>query len=57
MSEGPRPEGRAPRLAQSAFEVGDDSQVDLQIGSFDWKLEPHPPRVFLDHGSFADASF
>jgi glycosyltransferase involved in cell wall biosynthesis len=31
--------------------------ADLQICSLDWNAPPAPPRLFVDHGSFADAGF
>jgi glycosyltransferase involved in cell wall biosynthesis len=31
--------------------------ADLQVCSFEWDAPASPPRLFLDHGSFADASF
>jgi len=41
-----------------AFDVRDSlDEADLQVRSFSWEAPEKPARVFLDHGSFADASF
>ena len=32
-------------------------EADLQICSFAWDMPSRPARLFIDHGSFADASF
>jgi len=41
-----------------SFQVVDNRQAaDLVVASFDWKQPQAPRRLFIDHGSFADASF
>jgi glycosyltransferase involved in cell wall biosynthesis len=47
----------AAEVLRAAFPIGDVGDADLQVCSFDWEAPPNPPRVFLDHGAFADASF
>jgi glycosyltransferase involved in cell wall biosynthesis len=37
--------------------VGEIDQADMQVCSFTWDAPVDPPRLFIDHGSFADASF
>jgi glycosyltransferase involved in cell wall biosynthesis len=37
--------------------VAPAESADLQVCSFDWNAPATPPRLFLDHGSFADAAF
>src|SRR5437667_10285811 len=45
-------------MLRACFDIaGDLATADLQLRSFSWKAPTDPPRVFLDHGSFADASF
>ena len=44
-------------LRRACDVVTGDGPADLQVCSFDWSAPETPPRVFLDHGSFADASF
>src|SRR5262245_41623818 len=49
---------RAAAALGEAFERSDTPEdADLQVCSFDWRAPDRPSRVFLDHGSFADASF
>src|SRR6185295_2532654 len=49
---------RAARVLWDAFDVRDSlDEADLQVRSFSWEAPEKPARVFLDHGSFADASF
>ncbi|HET8946870.1 MAG TPA: glycosyltransferase family 4 protein [Candidatus Polarisedimenticolia bacterium] len=49
---------RAARALREAFDVRDAlEEADLQIRSFSWEAPETPARLFLDHGSFADASF
>ena len=49
---------RAARALGAAFDLrGSPDDADLQICSFDWEAPKTPARLFLDHGSFADASF
>src|SRR6266850_3597843 len=46
------------RLLQSSAEiVADPGSADLQVHSFNWRVPAEPPRLFVDHGSFADAGF
>ncbi len=35
----------------------DPALAELQVHSFNWSPPIDPPRLFIDHGSFADASF
>jgi glycosyltransferase involved in cell wall biosynthesis len=43
---------------EAEFEIARSrDQADLQICSQSWQAPQDPPRVFIDHGSFADASF
>src|SRR5262245_19317993 len=49
---------RAARALATRFALSHEaSGSDLQVCSFDWNAPPEPARLFLDHGSFADASF
>jgi len=49
---------RAALALRAAFDVRDAADdADLQVCSFDWDAPAAPPRLFLDHGSFADAAF
>ncbi|HET8946070.1 MAG TPA: glycosyltransferase, partial [Candidatus Polarisedimenticolia bacterium] len=49
---------RVARVLREAFDVRDAlEEADLQIRSFSWEAPETPARLFLDHGSFADASF
>jgi glycosyltransferase involved in cell wall biosynthesis len=45
-------------VAADTFELVDDAAAaSLQIHSHRWKVAPEPRRLFVDHGSFADAGF
>jgi glycosyltransferase involved in cell wall biosynthesis len=49
---------RSARALRDAFDVRESlEEADLQIRSFSWDAPDKPARLFLDHGSFADASF
>src|SRR6266481_5260379 len=37
--------------------VPDPALAEIQVHSFNWSTPIDPPRLFIDHGSFADASF
>jgi glycosyltransferase involved in cell wall biosynthesis len=45
-------------ILQRHFEVVDDpAGADLQVCANDWNVPAPPRRLFIDHGSFADAGF
>ena len=45
-------------ILRRRFPVADRlEQADLQVLSTSWEAPPSPPRLFVDHGSFADAGF
>lgn len=45
-------------VLRSSFDVVDHREdADLQVISYAWDGAPHPARLFIDHGSFADAGF
>lgn len=44
-------------LRSSFVEVDRREDADLQICSYAWDGPPDPARLFIDHGSFADAGF
>jgi glycosyltransferase involved in cell wall biosynthesis len=47
----------AAAVLRAAYPIVEVREADLQVCSFDWNAPLQPPRLFLDHGSFADASF
>src|SRR2546428_6383688 len=45
-------------VLRSAFPAADDPvHADLRVKSFSWNAPARPRRLFIDHGSFADAGF
>jgi glycosyltransferase involved in cell wall biosynthesis len=63
-AEGPAQSGGAgvnrlcAEIVRSAFPVVDDPlRADLRVKAFSWDGPTLPRRLFIDHGSFADASF
>src|SRR5437867_8798624 len=43
---------------RSSFDTADTvDRADLRARSFGWDAPASPRRLFIDHGSFADASF